>query len=69
MQTPSRREKCGGGSIDERHYATLALALGEFGRSSVLAGQRAVPAKLDAAGYPFAHTTLDAALQEALAPK
>jgi uncharacterized protein (TIGR01777 family) len=45
----------------------IRLALGEFGRSSVLAGQRAVPAKLEAAGYRFTHTSLDAALQEALA--
>ena len=45
----------------------ISLALGEFGRSSVLAGQKAVPAKLEAAGYRFTHTTLDAALQEALA--
>ena len=44
----------------------IALALGEFGRSSVLAGQRAVPAKLEGAGFRFTHTTLDAALQEAL---
>jgi NAD dependent epimerase/dehydratase family enzyme len=45
----------------------ISLALGEFGRSSVLAGQRAVPAALEAAGYRFTHTSLDAALQEALA--
>jgi uncharacterized protein (TIGR01777 family) len=45
----------------------IRLALGEFGRSSVLAGQRAVPAKLGVAGYRFTHTSLDAALQEALA--
>jgi uncharacterized protein (TIGR01777 family) len=45
----------------------ISLALGEFGRSSVLAGQKAVPAKLEAAGYRFTHTTLDAALQETLA--
>ncbi len=44
----------------------LQLALGEFGRSSVLAGQRAVPAKLQAAGYRFTHDTLPAALQTAL---
>ena len=44
----------------------LRLALGEFGRSSVLAGQRAVPARLQAAGYRFTHTTLPAALREAL---
>ena len=44
----------------------LRLALGEFGRSSVLAGQRAVPAKLQAAGYRFSHPTLPSALREAL---
>ncbi len=45
----------------------LRLALGEFGRSSVLAGQRAVPAKLQAAGYRFTHPTLPSALADALA--
>ena len=45
----------------------ISLALGEFGRSSVLAGQRAVPAALQAAGYRFTDATLDAALQQALA--
>jgi hypothetical protein len=44
----------------------LKLALGEFGRSSVLAGQRAVPAKLRAAGYRFTHDTLPVALTAAL---
>ena len=44
----------------------ISLALGEFGRSSVLAGQRAVPAALEAAGYRFGDVTLDAALQQAL---
>ncbi|SNS08077.1 hypothetical protein SAMN04488107_1241 [Geodermatophilus saharensis] len=44
----------------------LRLALGEFGRSSVLAGQRAVPARLQAAGYRFTHATLPSALREAL---
>ncbi|MGY1671273.1 TIGR01777 family oxidoreductase [Geodermatophilus sp. SYSU D00710] len=44
----------------------LRLALGEFGRSSVLAGQRAVPARLQAAGYRFRHATLPSALREAL---
>jgi uncharacterized protein (TIGR01777 family) len=44
----------------------ISLALGEFGRSSVLAGQKAVPAKLEGAGYRFSDTTLDAALQAAL---
>jgi uncharacterized protein (TIGR01777 family) len=44
----------------------ISLGLGEFGRSSVLAGQNAVPAKLEAAGYTFTHTTLDSALRETL---
>ncbi len=44
----------------------IRLALGEFGRSSVLAGQRAVPARLLAAGYPFRHRDLPSALHEAL---
>jgi NAD dependent epimerase/dehydratase family enzyme len=47
--------------------AAVALGLGEFGRVSVLAGQQAVPAKLQGAGYRFTHTTLDGALREALA--
>jgi uncharacterized protein (TIGR01777 family) len=46
----------------------ISLALGEFGRANVLSGQRAVPAALEAAGYRFGVPTLDAALQEALAP-
>ncbi len=45
----------------------ISLALGEFGRSSVLAGQRAVPKVLDAAGFTFTHRTLDDALKAALA--
>ncbi|SDD14567.1 hypothetical protein SAMN05660690_3550 [Geodermatophilus telluris] len=45
----------------------IRLALGEFGRSSVLAGQRAVPARLRAAGYDFTHHDLPAALRDALA--
>ncbi|SFO27337.1 hypothetical protein SAMN05660359_02423 [Geodermatophilus obscurus] len=44
----------------------LRLALGEFGRSSVLAGQRAVPARLQSAGYRFTHGDLPSALREAL---
>jgi uncharacterized protein (TIGR01777 family) len=44
----------------------LSLGLGEFGRSSVLGGQKALPAKLTAAGYTFTHTRLDEALREAL---
>ena len=44
----------------------ISLALGEFGRSSVLAGQRAVPAALQAAGYRFIDATLEDALQGTL---
>ena len=44
----------------------IALALGEFGRSSVLAGQRAVPAVLERAGYRWTHPDLDDALRAAL---
>ncbi|SNS44800.1 hypothetical protein SAMN06893096_104160 [Geodermatophilus pulveris] len=44
----------------------IALALGEFGRSSVLAGQRALPAALERAGYRWTHRDLDAALRAAL---
>ncbi|GAB3201444.1 TIGR01777 family oxidoreductase [Geodermatophilus arenarius] len=44
----------------------IRSALGEFGRSNVLAGQRAVPARLLAAGYPFRHRDLPSALREAL---
>jgi uncharacterized protein (TIGR01777 family) len=46
----------------------IALALGEFGRSSVLAGQRAVPAVLERAGYRWTHPDLDDALRAALQP-
>jgi NAD dependent epimerase/dehydratase family enzyme len=44
----------------------IALGLGEFGRSSVLAGQRAVPARLKEAGFAFAHPDLEGALRTAL---
>jgi uncharacterized protein (TIGR01777 family) len=44
----------------------LSLARGEFGRSSVLAGQRAVPAVLERAGYRWTHPDLDDALRAAL---
>lgn len=44
----------------------VKLGLGEFGRSSVLAGQRAVPEVLGDAGYSFTHTELGPALQQAL---
>jgi uncharacterized protein (TIGR01777 family) len=45
----------------------LSTALGEFARSSVLGGQRALPAKLTGAGFTFADTRLEQALREALA--
>jgi uncharacterized protein (TIGR01777 family) len=44
----------------------LSLALGEFGRTGVLAGQRAVPAKLAAAGFDWTHRDLESALRSAL---
>ncbi|MGR6963544.1 TIGR01777 family oxidoreductase [Geodermatophilus sp. URMC 61] len=44
----------------------LSLALGEFGRSSVLVGQRAVPAVLERSGYRWTHPELDDALRAAL---
>jgi NAD dependent epimerase/dehydratase family enzyme len=44
----------------------LNLALGEFGRSSVAGGQRALPVRLQEAGYEFTYTDLDAALRAAL---
>jgi hypothetical protein len=44
----------------------ISLALGEFGRSSVLAGQRAVPAVLEAAGFRFTHRDVESALRAAL---
>jgi uncharacterized protein (TIGR01777 family) len=45
----------------------LRLALGEFGRSSVVGGQRALPVRLQESGYEFAHTDLASALRAALA--
>jgi NAD dependent epimerase/dehydratase family enzyme len=45
----------------------LKLALGEFGRSSVAGGQRALPVRLQESGYQFTHTDLGAALGAALA--
>ncbi|WP_040336774.1 TIGR01777 family oxidoreductase [Candidatus Blastococcus massiliensis] len=44
----------------------LRLVLGEFAQVGALAGQRAVPTKLQAAGYRFTHTDLDSALRAAL---
>lgn len=44
----------------------LRVVLGEFAPVGVLAGQRAVPARLQETGYHFRHSTLEAALREAL---
>jgi len=44
----------------------LTLALGEFGRSSVVGGQRALPVRLQESGYTFADTDLAAVLRTAL---
>jgi uncharacterized protein len=43
----------------------IDLALGEFGRSSVTAGQRALPARLEESGYRFAHHDFVSALRAA----
>lgn len=45
----------------------LWVLLGEFARVGVLAGQRAVPAKLLEAGFEFTYTDLDDALRAAIA--
>ncbi|TYP88413.1 TIGR01777 family oxidoreductase [Blastococcus xanthinilyticus] len=45
----------------------LWVVLGEFARVGVLAGQRAVPAKLEEAGFRFAHADVEAALRAAVA--
>jgi uncharacterized protein (TIGR01777 family) len=44
----------------------LKLALGEFGRSSVVGGQRALPVRLQESGYAFADTDLRSTLRDAL---
>jgi uncharacterized protein len=44
----------------------VSTALGEFGRASVLGGQRAVPARLLESGYEFADTSLETTLRAAL---
>jgi uncharacterized protein (TIGR01777 family) len=44
----------------------LHLALGEFARVGVLAGQRAVPAALQATGFSHTHSDLRSALQAAV---
>ena len=45
----------------------LNLALGEFGRSSVVGGQRALPTRLRESGYEFTHANLSSALRAAFA--
>lgn len=45
----------------------IDLALGEFGRSSVTAGQRALPVRLQESGYEFTHPDLASALRAATA--
>ena len=45
----------------------IKLALGEFGRNSILAGQRAMPVRLEESGYRFTHRDLPSALRAALA--
>jgi uncharacterized protein (TIGR01777 family) len=44
----------------------LTLALGEFGRSSVVGGQRALPVRLQEAGYAWTQTDLRSVLRAAL---
>jgi uncharacterized protein len=45
----------------------INLALGEFGRSSVTAGQRALPVRLQESGYRFTHEDFATALRAATA--
>lgn len=44
----------------------VRLAFGQMGVETLLGGQRAVPAKLEADGFAFAHPTVDDALEAAL---
>jgi hypothetical protein len=44
----------------------VKLGLGEFGRSSVVGGQRAIPVRLQESGYTFIDTDLGSVLSEAL---
>jgi NAD dependent epimerase/dehydratase family enzyme len=44
----------------------LSLVLGEFARVGVLAGQRALPDALTAAGFSFTHHDLEDALRAAV---
>jgi uncharacterized protein len=47
----------------------LRLVVGEFAPVGILAGQRAVPARLQDAGFTWTHGDLDAALRTALHPR
>jgi NAD dependent epimerase/dehydratase family enzyme len=42
------------------------LAMGEMADELLLASQRAVPARLQAAGYSFRHSTLETAVRATL---
>jgi uncharacterized protein (TIGR01777 family) len=44
----------------------MSLVLGEFGRTSVLGGQRALPVRLQESGYRFEHGDVGGALRAAL---
>lgn len=44
----------------------LRLLLGEFAREGLLAGQRAIPAQLQASGFEFEHPELEGALRHLL---
>ncbi|MBD8507699.1 TIGR01777 family protein [Hoyosella sp. G463] len=45
----------------------LKAAVGEFASEGILGGQRAIPAKLEAAGFEFVHNTIREALEATLA--
>ena len=47
----------------------INFALGEFGRSSVTAGQRALPVRLEESGYRFTHGDFASALRAATAAR
>jgi hypothetical protein len=47
----------------------LRLALGEMADEALLSSARALPAKLNAAGFQFTHPTIDLAIAAALAPQ
>jgi NAD dependent epimerase/dehydratase family enzyme len=44
----------------------IRLALRDFGRATVVGGQRALPTRLQESGYRFTQTDLSAALRTAL---